>query len=62
MKELLDKWRNRLAMFKKHAHVAKNMDPAVAMGVQNARVITLETCIKELEQEVEKLCHALQLK
>lgn len=62
MKELLEKWRNRLAMFKKHVHVAKNMDPNTAMGVQHGRVLTLETCIKELEQEVEKLCHALQLK
>ena len=38
MEELIKLWEQRLQRFQDHPEVAKNMDPAVSMGVQHARV------------------------
>ncbi len=50
VEELRAKWKERLKRFENNSYVAKNMDPRVAMGVQEARKTTLLDCLRELEE------------
>lgn len=54
MKELIEKWKERLKRFQENPDVAKNMDPTTAMGVQHGRTIALRDCIRELEEAIKK--------
>jgi hypothetical protein len=49
IKLLIEKWENQLKRFQENPRIAKNLDSSVAMGIQNARLMTLKECIKELE-------------
>ncbi len=51
MKQLIDRWQERLERFHKRPEVAKGMDPRTALGVQHARTVVLKECIEELERE-----------
>jgi hypothetical protein len=46
--DLLEKWEKRLESFKKRPEIAKSLDENTALSIQHARILTLETCIKEL--------------
>jgi hypothetical protein len=49
VEKLIQEWRDRLQRFELRPEIAKGMDEAVAMGVQQGRITALKQCIKELE-------------
>jgi hypothetical protein len=53
--EILNKFEERLGRFERNPDVARNMDPATAMGVQGGRTVATRQCINDVEGALDDL-------